>query len=137
MSEFIEHLKKQRKVAVRLGKLADTQAHYSLRPKVIRELCDGKKQFSNLTEKDFSIDVDQKGVDMKIGIDIGKQERTDTEIPFDVLDQCSHSFDFGNMIDPFVLKRARHSVQMLRQAGAHRLNRFLVRNGSRIQAVPI
>lgn len=70
MSEFIEQLKKQRKVAVRLGKLADTQANYSLRPKIIRELCDGKKQFSNLTEKDFSIDVDQKGVDMKIGIDI-------------------------------------------------------------------
>ena len=70
MSEFIEHLKKQRKVAVRLGKLADTQAHYSLRPKTIRNLCDGTKIFSELTEKDFSIDVDQKGVDMKIGIDI-------------------------------------------------------------------
>lgn len=70
MSEFIDQLKKQRKVAVRLGKLADTQAHYSLKPKVIRELCDGNKQFSNLTEKDFYIDVDQKGVDMKIGIDI-------------------------------------------------------------------
>lgn len=70
MSEFIERLKKQRKVAVRLGKLADTQAHYSLKPKVVRELCDGNMLFSNLTENDFYIDVDQKGVDMKIGIDI-------------------------------------------------------------------
>ena len=70
MSEFIDQLKKQRKIAVRLGKLADSQAHYSLRPKAVRNLCDGRTQFSELTEKDFCIDVDQKGVDMKIGIDI-------------------------------------------------------------------
>ena len=70
MSEFIDQLKKQRKIAVRLGKLADSQAHYSLRTKAVRNLCDGRIQFSELTEKDFCIDIDQKGVDMKIGIDI-------------------------------------------------------------------
>lgn len=70
MTEFIELLKKQRKVAVRLGKLADTQVNYSIWPKTIKELCDGTRSFSELTEKDFYIDVDQKGVDMKIGIDI-------------------------------------------------------------------
>lgn len=53
MSEFIEQLKKQRKVAVRLGKLADTQAHYALKPKIIRNLCDGKKIIFRFNRKRF------------------------------------------------------------------------------------
>lgn len=67
---FFEELKKKRKFALRLGKLADAQAHYTLKAKVIKDLCNGKIKFVDLTEKDFSINVEQKGVDMKIGIDI-------------------------------------------------------------------
>lgn len=67
---FFEELKKKRKFALRMGKLADSQAHYTLKEKVLRALCNGKIKFEDLTEQDFYISVDQKGVDMKIGIDI-------------------------------------------------------------------
>ena len=67
---FLNELKKKRKFALRLGKLADAQAHYSIRPQILKKLCSGQIKFEDLTEKDFQICVDQKGVDMKIGIDI-------------------------------------------------------------------
>lgn len=67
---FLNELKKKRKFALRLGKLADAQAHYSIRPMVLKKLCAGTMKFGELAENDFQIMVDQKGVDMKIGIDI-------------------------------------------------------------------
>lgn len=67
---FLDELKKKRKFALRLGKLADGQAHYSLREPVLKKLCNGTIKFDDLTENDFIINVDQKGVDMKIGLDI-------------------------------------------------------------------
>lgn len=70
MTNFIEELKGKRKFALRLGKLADTQAIYTIRPDTIKKLYNGSKSFEELTEEDFMITVDQKGVDMKIGIDI-------------------------------------------------------------------
>lgn len=70
MTEFLNQLKKKRKFALRMGKLADTQAHFTIRPAILKKLCNGTISFDELTEKDFAIDVDQKGVDMKIGLDI-------------------------------------------------------------------
>lgn len=69
-NEFFNELKKKRKTALRLGKLSDTQAHYSLRPEFVKKLCSGTINFENLKEHDFFLNVDQKGVDMKIGLDI-------------------------------------------------------------------
>lgn len=68
--EFFEQLRAKRKVALRLGTLAENQAHYTIRQDIIKKLCNGTIQFSDLTENDFMLSVDQKGVDMKIGIDI-------------------------------------------------------------------
>lgn len=70
MTEFLQELKQHRKFALRLGKLADSQACYTLRIDVVKKLCSGKLSFSELTENDFMIQVEQKGVDMKIGLDI-------------------------------------------------------------------
>lgn len=70
MTQFLDELKKRRKFALRLGKLADTQACYTLRTDIIKKLCNGSKKFDELNENDFMISVDQKGVDMKIGLDI-------------------------------------------------------------------
>lgn len=70
MEQFLNELKKKRKFALRLGKLAEEQAYYTIRPEMIKKLCNGTCQFSELTEADFSIIIDQKGVDMKIGLDI-------------------------------------------------------------------
>ena len=70
MTQFLDELKKRRKFALRIGKLADTQACYTLRIDIIKKLCNGSKKFDELNENDFMISVDQKGVDMKIGLDI-------------------------------------------------------------------
>ena len=70
MNEFLNELKHHRKFALRMGKLADAQAFFSIRPDVIKKLCNGHKAFDDLTENDFYLNVDQKGVDMKIGLDI-------------------------------------------------------------------
>lgn len=70
MYAFIEQLKKKRKFAIRLGKLADEQAQFLLREDVTRKLCRGTLQISDLKEQNFLLDVSQKGVDMKIGLDI-------------------------------------------------------------------
>ena len=67
---FLNELKKKRKFAIRLGKLGEEQAHYTIRPEVVKKLCNGKLNFTDLQEKDFCLEIDQKGVDMKIGLDI-------------------------------------------------------------------
>lgn len=70
MNDFFDALKRKRKFALRMGKLAEEQACFSLSPQAIKGLCDGRKKFDQLTERDFRLSVDQKGVDMKIGLDI-------------------------------------------------------------------
>lgn len=68
--EFMSELKKKRKFALRLGKLSESQAHYELNPDIVKKICSEKLEFADLKEKDFSLRVEQKGVDMKIGLDI-------------------------------------------------------------------
>lgn len=68
--DFYDELKKKRKFALRMGKLADEQAHYTIKPDVIKKLCRGTTTFQDLTENDFILNLDQKGVDMRIGLDI-------------------------------------------------------------------
>lgn len=70
---FLEELKKKRKVALRLGLLSEVTAGFYLNPKKERELFSSpdKEAFvSALTENDFLFQMEQKGVDMKIGLDI-------------------------------------------------------------------
>lgn len=69
-NEFFTELKHQRKFALRLGRLAEEQAYYNLRPKVINKLINGTISVNDLTENDFIINMKQKGVDMRIGVDI-------------------------------------------------------------------
>lgn len=59
-----------RKVALRLGELAEGQAHWALRGRALKELANGRRQWSELTEEDFTLDLRQKGVDMRLGLDI-------------------------------------------------------------------
>ena len=70
MHNFLDELKTKRKVALRLGKLAEEQAHFSLRPEIVKKLCNGNLKFEEVGENDFALQVTQKGVDMKIGLDI-------------------------------------------------------------------
>lgn len=66
---FLDELRKSRKFALRLGTLSN-QAYYNLRPDVTRELLSGKRAVDSLTADDFRFIAQQKGVDMRIGIDI-------------------------------------------------------------------
>ena len=59
-----------RKFALRMGQLASDQAHYVLNEKMTKKLFRGAISISELKESDFDLDLKQKGVDMRIGIDI-------------------------------------------------------------------
>ena len=69
-TEFFNELKHQRKFALRLGRLAEEQALFNLKPETTKKLLSGKITVEQLTEKDFSLSISQKGVDMRIGVDI-------------------------------------------------------------------
>lgn len=70
MNEFISELTHRRKFCMRMGKLAEEQATYTLRYETLKKLCNGTISMTDLSESDFALQVNQKGVDMKIGIDI-------------------------------------------------------------------
>lgn len=68
--DFFDELKHKRKVALRMGRLSENALHYSLKPESVKKLLNGTYQISDLTESDLKLNVEQKGVDMRIGIDI-------------------------------------------------------------------
>ena len=70
MTEFQNCMKKKRKVALRLGRLLDIGVYYTIRPEIVKKLCHGTISIDMLTEDDFVLNIAQKGVDMKIGVDI-------------------------------------------------------------------
>ncbi|MBK3820790.1 NYN domain-containing protein [Paraburkholderia aspalathi] len=64
-----EHLRGMRKVALRLGHLsAFTQ--WTIKPEKVSLLLSGKIQMTDLTANDAVVDFRQKGVDMRIGLDV-------------------------------------------------------------------
>lgn len=65
-----EALRRKRKVALRLGRIDDVNVSWNINYHQIKKLCAGSITWDDLTEDDFSMDVKQKGVDMRIGIDI-------------------------------------------------------------------
>lgn len=69
-NNFFSELKKQRKVALRLGELSDSYASYKISASALKDICSGDKKIEDLSESDFSISFQQKGVDMRIGLDI-------------------------------------------------------------------
>ena len=68
--DFFQELRKQRKVALRLGELSDENAGFLLHQDKLKKLLAGEISVSDLTENDFDITFHQKGVDMRIGLDI-------------------------------------------------------------------
>lgn len=67
---FHDELRRQRKVALRLGYVNEDMAHWTIRPDKVKELFNGKTTIANLTEMDVRFTAQQKGVDMRIGLDI-------------------------------------------------------------------
>lgn len=68
--DFLDELKSRRKFALRLGELSEVSAGYTIKQDVLKTLFNGKRKFEDLTEDDFCFHIEQKGVDMKIGLDI-------------------------------------------------------------------
>lgn len=62
-------LRSKRKLALRLGHLSK-DVKWTIKPARIADLLKGKIQISDLAEADVSIDTRQKGVDMRIGVDV-------------------------------------------------------------------
>ena len=70
MTEFHQALVKRRKVALRRGEILETQSGFQLRPDKLKKVLAGTLPLSSLEERDFTLDITQKGVDMRIGLDI-------------------------------------------------------------------
>jgi uncharacterized LabA/DUF88 family protein len=68
---FHEHLKSLRKVALRLGHIPATQVQWQLTPNALKALLSRKRDWVSITDEDFRLDLHQKGVDMRLGMDIG------------------------------------------------------------------
>lgn len=62
-------LRKVRKVALRLGRLSDS-SNWQIKPEKLKELLNKKISIDDIQESDLLYEVKQKGVDMKIGLDI-------------------------------------------------------------------
>lgn len=67
--DFYKELRKLRKVALRLGRLADA-AEWQIYPDRLKSLINNNMSIFDLKENDVFYNVKQKGVDMRIGLDI-------------------------------------------------------------------
>lgn len=70
MQEFLDALKQKRKVALRLGILDVGNAVYTLKYEAVKKNCSGAITKDTLDTSHFAPTISQKGVDMKLGIDI-------------------------------------------------------------------
>lgn len=68
-NEFFEELKKKRKVALRLGYLRESK-NWLIRPRLTKELFKKNIAVDDLKEDDVFYELRQKGIDIKIGVDI-------------------------------------------------------------------
>ena len=53
-----------------MGRISDTQVHYSLKHEPTKKLLRGDIDVKNITTDDLELNLEQKGVDMRIGVDI-------------------------------------------------------------------
>lgn len=58
-----------RKVALRMGEIPTSQIRWQLKPNVLKELINGKRDWHTLADDDFRLELRQKGVDMRLGLD--------------------------------------------------------------------
>lgn len=67
---FFTALGKKRKLALRWGEELETQSGYQLKSTALKKLMARRLELDDLSESDFVLDITQKGVDMKLGLDI-------------------------------------------------------------------
>ncbi|MBR1561614.1 MAG: NYN domain-containing protein [Ruminococcus sp.] len=69
-NKFFQELRHRRKMALRLGRLSDNALQYNLKYDSFKKLINGSISLNELTQNDIELNIEQKGVDMRIGIDI-------------------------------------------------------------------
>lgn len=70
MNSFLDELKHHRKFALRMGRLSESQISYSLKAEPTKKLLSGALSIDSIVESDLELNLEQKGVDMRIGVDI-------------------------------------------------------------------
>ncbi len=63
-------LKKQRKIALRLGFLKNSSKEWQIKSRYTKPLLEGTIKMADLKFEDIEFPLNQKGVDMKVGLDI-------------------------------------------------------------------
>lgn len=67
---FFSELATKRKVAIRKGQPLEGSCEYVVKREVMRDIVRGKRDVTSLCDDDFVLDVQQKGVDVRIGLDV-------------------------------------------------------------------
>ncbi len=67
---FHDALRGQRKVALRLGEIPTNQVRWQIKTEVLKDLTNGRRKWEMLVDDNFKLDLRQKGVDMRLGLDI-------------------------------------------------------------------
>lgn len=67
---FFDILRHKRKVALRMGKLSGNGSNFIIPAGTARKICSGSLSTDNLKPRHLKLDLRQKGVDMRIGLDI-------------------------------------------------------------------
>lgn len=57
-------------MALRLGEIPANQVRWQLKPEALKSLVNGLRKWEQITDEDFRVDLHQKGVDMRLGLDI-------------------------------------------------------------------
>ncbi len=68
--ELHDSLRRQRKMALRLGRLTERGGHWKLKRDCYEPLHEGDMEWEDLEDNHFEPDLKQSQVDMKVGIDI-------------------------------------------------------------------
>lgn len=69
-TKFFAELTTKRKLALRMGEVLESEVGYVLTGQATKRLCNKSITVDDLTQEDFILDITQKGVDMRIGLDI-------------------------------------------------------------------
>lgn len=70
LKSFLKELTLKDKLALRLGRLGASHIRYVLKPGVQQAILEGRKTVEQLTRQDLKLDMGQKGVDMRLGLDL-------------------------------------------------------------------
>ena len=70
MHTFLNNLKQRRKLALRMGFFADEEMNYIFSANTVKRLCKKMISIDEVQESDLVLNMRQKGVNMKIGLDI-------------------------------------------------------------------